>query len=315
MYKKRIILIGTSSIAEFHVKALRKAGLEVVAVASSNTNSISQKRFAKKNGIKKEFTSWKKMIQEEKYDGIVIATRIQSTIEILLESIKKNVPILVEKPISFESKKIENILEKSHPFIMVGYNRRFYKTVKKIKELVIKEKDQILAVMFAPENLDEKSFLKNSSHSIDILRYIFGEIKLKHKEKIMINKTKKTVTATFTNKKNDLIKLIINWEASDNFSLSIFIRNKKILLKPYEELFIFDEMKIIEPDSTSPIRKYVPKMKKNIKLESADRKIKPGFFQQSKTFAEMIKKKKITKDMATLEDAYKNILLCEKLLK
>ena len=55
MKKNKIILIGTSPIVEFHVKALRKSGLVPIGIASSNKNSSSLEKFADKNKIKKSY--------------------------------------------------------------------------------------------------------------------------------------------------------------------------------------------------------------------------------------------------------------------
>ena len=314
MKKNKIILVGTSPIVEYHVKALKKANFEIIAVASSNTNSASHKIFAKKNIIKKSYSNWKEMMNKEKYDGIVIATRTESTIEILEYAIKQNIPILVEKPISFNSKDIKKIISKSHKMIMVGYNRRFYKTINSVKNLISEEENPILASMITPELSNMKDFFNNTSHSLDILRYIFGEIKLTYVKKLIINNVQKGFVATFSDNKKDIIQFIANWDASDNFSLSVFQNTKKIQLKPYEELSIYNGIDIIQPTDINPIRQYVPKLVEKINLEPVDKYIKPGFYQQSCTFLELIKNKNKSNVSATLIDAYKNIEMCEKLV-
>ena len=91
MKRNKIILVGTSSIVEFHVNALRKSGLNPTTVASSNKNSSSQEKFSAENNIKKSYSDWKNMIDEEEYDGILIAARVESTIEILEYAIKQNI--------------------------------------------------------------------------------------------------------------------------------------------------------------------------------------------------------------------------------
>ena len=106
MKRNKIILVGTSPIVEFHVNALRKSGLNPTTVASSNKNSSSQEKFSAENNIIKSYSDWKNMIDEEEYDGILIAARVESTIEILEYAIKQNIPILVEKPVSVNSKDI-----------------------------------------------------------------------------------------------------------------------------------------------------------------------------------------------------------------
>ncbi len=314
MKKNKIILVGTSPIVEYHVKALKKADFKIIAVASSNTNSSSHKKFARKNIIKKSYSDWKEMMNKEKYDGIVIATRTESTIEILEHAIKQNIPILVEKPVSFNSKDIKKIINKSHKMIMVGYNRRFYKTVNVVKNLISEEENPILASMITPELSNIKDFFNNTSHSLDILRYIFGEIKLTYIKKLIINNVQKGFVATFSNNKKDIIQFIANWDASDNFSLSVFQNTKKIELKPYEELSIYDGIDVIQPMDTNPIRQYVPKLVEKITLEPIDKYIKPGFYQQSCTFLELIENKTRSNISATLIDAYKNIEMCEKLV-
>ncbi len=314
MKKNKIILVGTSPIVEYHVKALKKADFKIIAVASSNTNSSSHKKFARKNIIKKSYSDWKEMMNKEKYDGIVIATRTESTIEILEHAIKQNIPILVEKPVSFNSKDIKKIINKSHKMIMVGYNRRFYKTVNVVKNLISEEENPILASMTTPELSNIKDFFNNTSHSLDILRYIFGEIKLTYVKKLIINNVQKGFVATFSDNKKDIIQFIANWDASDNFSLSVFQNTKKIELKPYEELSIYDGIDVIQPMDTNPIRQYVPKLVEKITLEPIDKYIKPGFYQQSCTFLELIENKTKSNISATLIDAYKNIEMCEKLV-
>ena len=82
---QKIVIIGTSPIVSFHIKALREAGLEPIAIASSNLNSTNVENFAIKNKISKFFPNWKKMLDEQEYDGILIATKIEHTIEILEE--------------------------------------------------------------------------------------------------------------------------------------------------------------------------------------------------------------------------------------
>ena len=308
MNGNKIILIGTSPIAEFHVKSLKESGLTPIAVASSNRNSSSQKKFAIKNNIEKNYSDWKKMIDTEKYDGIVIAARIESTLEILEYAIRKNVPILVEKPITYNSEDLEKLIKNSHKMIMVGYNRRFYKTVNVLKNLVLKENRPVIASMITPDSLNTKKFFPNTLHRLDILLYIFGDIRLEFIKKLIINDVQKGFVATFSNDRQDIIQLIGNWNSSDNFSLSVFQDKKRFELKPYEKLVIYDG---IDVDGT--IWKHVPKIVDEINLENVDEYVKPGFYQQSYAFSELIKNKKMD-SAPSLTDALKAVKIFEKLI-
>jgi len=297
---------------QYHASALKESGLDLQAVASSNLHSSSQVKFASRNNIPKNFSNWKELLDQEQYDGIVIGTRIESTLEILEYAIKQNVPILVEKP-SINSKDLKNLIKKSHKLIMVGFNRRFYRTVNTLKNLIEIENTPVIANMVIPES-NLQNFFTNSIHSIDLLRYVFGDIKLEFSKKLIKNKMVNGVTATFSNKKNDLIQLTGIWNAPANVSLSVFSEKKQFELKPYETLKIFDDLKVIEPTTNDPIRKYAPKLMEQIDLEPIDKKFKPGFFQQSNSFSELIKTKKKSNYAATLTDTLHSIEICEKLL-
>jgi hypothetical protein len=73
-------------------------------------------------------------------------------------------------------------------------------------------------------------------------------------------------------------------------------------------------MDVIEPTSSSPIRKYVPKLIDRVNLEPLDEQFKPGFYQQSNAFSELIRNKKKMPSAASLNDALKNIEICEELV-
>ena len=308
------MVIGASPIVIFHIKALKEVGLEPIAIASSNVDSTTIEKFALENNIAKHYSDWKKMLRDEVFDGILIASRIESTIAILHESIKYNVPILVEKPISFDSDSLRKIIESAHDKIMVGYNRRFYKTIRHIKKIIDEKKEIVLAYMVTPETPTIRKFFDNTSHSIDMLRFIFGEIQINFVKKIISEGKIRGVVATFITEQNDIIQFIGNWGASDNFSLSTYIGKRKLELRPFEELNIYEGMDIVEPTDESPIRKYIPRMTESIKLENIDSKIKPGFFQQASEFAQMIKTNSKPKNASTLVDAKKTLEICEELV-
>ena len=107
---QKIVVIGASPIVIFHIKALKEVGLEPIAIASSNVDSTTIEKFALENNIAKHYSDWKKMLRDEVFDGILIASRIESTIAILHESIKYNVPILVEKLSSKSPQELKNTI-------------------------------------------------------------------------------------------------------------------------------------------------------------------------------------------------------------
>ena len=72
-------------------------------------------------------------------------------------------------------------------------------------------------------------------------------------------------------------------------------------------------MKVLEPTDEFPVRRYVPKQMSTVTLEDVDQKLKPGFFAQAKTLANLLKGIN-PGPAATLEDAYEVLLLAEELV-
>jgi len=135
--KNKIAMIGCGGIAEFHAKAFKAAGLEIVAVAGQN-NSDKANTFAKRFNIK---DVWKNPIdlasQKSPYiDGFLIAIPIddKTTLKYLKIILENKMPALFEKPLVVNYKKLQNINFKKNKIIL-GYNRRFYKSIQEAKKI------------------------------------------------------------------------------------------------------------------------------------------------------------------------------------
>jgi predicted dehydrogenase len=101
-----------------------------------------------------------KMFESEELDLVYITTPISSHFPIALSSIKKNINLFIEKPLTRnleESEKLCSELKKSKIIHCVGYNRRFIATFSKAKSLL----DMAI--------LGEISYIKSSMYVSNIL--------------------------------------------------------------------------------------------------------------------------------------------------
>ena len=82
---------------------------------------------AKKIKIKKVTTDINALIDDPKYDTLIIATRHDSHGILVEKALKAGKNIFVEKPLCLTSKELIKIRKLYNPgkFLMVGYNRRF----------------------------------------------------------------------------------------------------------------------------------------------------------------------------------------------
>jgi len=85
MNKKRLAIIGSGNISDFHVPAMKKVGFQIVCCCSS-FKSKKALDFAKKHKIPKVYDSYKDLINKEmEWDALLIAISIEPTAKILSE--------------------------------------------------------------------------------------------------------------------------------------------------------------------------------------------------------------------------------------
>ena len=320
--KISLAIIGCGNIANFHVKAFRSLGLKINHCASS-LNSKKVSNFAQKYNIQHV---WKDPIELAKssrsWDAIILTSTTESTPKILDILINHKKPILVEKPVSMGTKYLKKFSANYPKFVNVAYNRRFYSTVQKAKEFVNKCNGQLLCSMKMPGFVKKsknhlisfRNIYENSCHGIDILRYIFGDLKIINNSKIKLNSFDSGRITLLKSKKNHLCNVIMNSNSPDNFSFEIENGNERLLLKPFESFELYKGIDFVRPNKKYPLKSYKPRLiERNNVFSNSKIKFKPGFLEQSKDFLKLIKGKTQIKS-AKLIDAYKTQHLLEKIM-
>jgi len=132
----KISFIGAGSFAQNSLLPnIKNASLISVATAEShNSKSVASKfgfQYAKESGDA--------VIKEENSNTLFIATRHDSHAQYVLEGLKANKNIFVEKPLCMTEEELISISQEYHQrrvHLMVGYNRRFSPIIIKIKKLL-----------------------------------------------------------------------------------------------------------------------------------------------------------------------------------
>ena len=91
------VAIGCGAISEFHFKGWRRVpGVEIVAVCDLREEMA--RRQADEFGIPRVYDSYVKMFEAEKPDFVDVITRPEAHREIVVESIRRQIPIICQKP-------------------------------------------------------------------------------------------------------------------------------------------------------------------------------------------------------------------------
>ena len=307
----RLAYIGTGEISEFHIPVFRKVGFNISSI-SSRKNSKNITNFAKKFEIENIICDWRELSDRtDEYDAIMIATDTKVTAQILEKMRETKKPILVEKPISLNSKVISKMMTKNHKNIFVAYNRRHYNSTQFAKKF-IDSKPKVHAIISIPE-LSHIHLYQNGCHVIDLMNYFFENSKMTYHSKIIFMNKLYGFTSIFKTKRGDIINIISNWKAPSNFKIELIYKNEKVEMLPIEKAYYYKGLEIIKPDKDNVIRKYIPKLINKSTKEIFEKTFKPGFYKQASLFHDFVKYGKYDKRLCTLKQSKKVIEIIEQL--
>ncbi len=307
-----ILLVGAGPMASEYAKVLKALEREFIVVGRSQK---SAEEFEKIVGVKvitggiDRFLNQKKDIPTVAIVAISEEQLGSATIKLLKNDVKI---ILVEKPagLDFEDvRKVKRLAERMKAKVYVGYNRRFYASVKKAQE-IIKKDDGISSIFFdfteasfrivplvkAP-GVKENWFLQNSTHVIDLAFFLAGvpkklsaftsgSLPWHHKGAIF--------SGAGETKKGILFSYHANWDAPGRWALEIMTKKSKLIFKPLEKL---------------QIQQFGTFEVKDIKIDdNLDTEFKAGIYREVESFLGN------KKDLCTISEQVENLKYYQQIL-
>ncbi|MBI4305288.1 MAG: Gfo/Idh/MocA family oxidoreductase [Chloroflexi bacterium] len=323
MIEPRLALIGCGGIADFHVPACREAGFRVTAVCS-RPESTRIAAFSQRHGIPLVFNDVRRlMAARNEWDALLIAAPADVTLGVLNLALESGAPVLVEKPVALRASALLPLLGRRLP-VIVGYNRRFYRTVQEAKREAEAGRP-VLAHLSIPESVSAPAvplkdqtylnpFFSNSVHGLDLARYVFGNLRVDSVCQIVRpSGAIQGIAATLRTEDGSVVQFTGNWGVPANFRLTIERPGRRFELCPFESSAIYEGMEVREPSEGAPIRTYTPRLIASTGLPEEDRRFKPGFVGQARAFAALVHGQD-ARPAATLEDAHAALELAERLV-
>lgn len=193
MKKLKVGIIGTGKMGFLHAGIFN-------ALDNSTLYAISEKKKIIANALKKYlsdvnvYQDYTQMLEKEDLDIVVITTPVFLHKPMILDAMKRNLNIFVEKPMVINSDECRFILNKPYEKkTMVGYCRRFMGTYNFAKKIIensnlgkIKGFRSQLFVgqvfsqgkgwFYDPKTSGGGVLMDLGSHAIDLFHYLFGDI-------------------------------------------------------------------------------------------------------------------------------------------
>ena len=193
----KVGIIGCGDIAKSHLQGYRNNGVEIVAFADVDLEAA--KKLAGGSKHSQNFTDYRDMIKPELVDAVSICVPPCVHEEVAVYALEHGIHVLCEKPLAHSvqsAKNICNTAKKSETLLMTAFRHRFLPAIVKIRQLIDEETIGKLVFfhnVFCGHNFGIKdkwfskkhiagggSLIDTSSHSVDLFRYLVGEVTKQH---------------------------------------------------------------------------------------------------------------------------------------
>jgi len=289
--KAKVWLVGAGPMAIAYASVLKAMGITPIVIGRGVN---SAKKFTVETGIHAVTGGLESFLLENKPDSetsIIITTGPETLLSSVLAF--KNLPfakILVEKPAAISVGELlahQDELDGLADKVMVAYNRRYYASVIRAKELI--EADGGLQSMHfeftewahkiepleKASGVKENWFFANSTHVVDLAFFLAGN----PKDWSAYSKAGKLTWHSKTNfsgagitENGVLFSYLSNWESAGRWGIELMTYKRRIYLKPLEGIQIQNKGSIL-------VEEYA--FDKEI-----DDQFKPGLYNQVEDFLE-----------------------------
>jgi predicted dehydrogenase len=187
----RIALFGNGWVQDFHARAVRECGHEVVAVA--NHREETARAFAERHGIPVVTTDWEALAADGDIDATVVATPNALHAPQSIACLEAGTPVLVEKPMATSVAECDAMIaaaERSGAALMVAHCWRFHPAVQAMRDRiaageygeVVKTRGYGVHAGWGPSGwFTDRSLAGGGAlpdmgvHAIDTARYLLGD--------------------------------------------------------------------------------------------------------------------------------------------
>ncbi len=283
-----VLLVGCGYMGEEYYKVLKAQGAATTIIGNSKEGA---EKFKKNTGIEAMpggIQNWLKHIDEIP-DKAILAVPMNALSANAIELISAGVhELLIEKPGGMNLEELKSVQEstsKHNAKVYVGYNRRFYSSVQRAKE-IIEEDGGLTSFAFEftewasmvensgnSKDILENWLLANSSHVIDLAFYLGGNpsrLSTYKSGTLPWHPSGSRYTGAGETEAGVLFSYQADWEAPGRWGVEFMTRKHRLILRPLETLKIQNINGIAIEEV-------------NID-DTLDKEYKPGLYKQTESF-------------------------------
>ena len=250
----KILLVGAGPMAIEYAKVLDalKADYDVVGRGESSASAFEQAtgRTVIRGGLKT-------INDASSYDKAIIVVGENLLGEVAREAILMGIKdILIEKPGGLTIEDIISVkacADQNGAAIYVGYNRRYYASVARAKEMIeedggvtsfhfeFTEWSHVIEPLVKAEGVKESWMLANSSHIIDLAFYLGGkpnEMDSYVAGSLCWHPSAARFAGAGVSVNGSLFTYFANWDAPGRWGIEVLTKKHRLIFRPLEKLQI-----------------------------------------------------------------------------
>jgi len=190
MKKVNIAVIGTGRMGSVHVRNLARLIPEANLAAICDIRLEVAQAIADELGIERVVKDYHELLADRNIDAVLIATSTDTHAFIIKDVAEAGKHIFCEKPLALDLASIDDalaVVKKAKIKLQVGFNRRFDKSFKRVREIVSSGeigRPCILRITNRDPDFPAMEFLRVSGgmfldmtiHDFDMARFLVGEV-------------------------------------------------------------------------------------------------------------------------------------------
>ncbi|MGL4986671.1 MAG: inositol 2-dehydrogenase [Treponemataceae bacterium] len=131
-------IIGAGRIGKVHAQSIQNLVSDATVVAITDVAKAAAEEASKLFGIPKVYDTYQELLDDKEIDAVMVCSSTDTHAQISIEAAQKGKHIFCEKPIDPNIDRIievQKAVEKAGVQFQTGFNRRFDKNFKRVKEL------------------------------------------------------------------------------------------------------------------------------------------------------------------------------------
>ena len=253
---KKIWLIGAGEMAQDYVKVLDALKTSTTIIGRGKE---SAKKFKEHSGKNVKIGGLHSFLSKspEPCSHAIVAVGVEKLFETTKQLLSYNIQnILIEKPGALfddEFEELVNLSKSKRANVYIAYNRRYYASVIKAKQIIAQddgvisfnfeftEWGHVIAPLKKGNGVKEKWFLSNSTHVVDLAFNLGGipkELTSFTGGSLDWHPSASVFSGAGISENGAIFNYYANWESAGRWGVEILTKEHKLILRPMEKLQI-----------------------------------------------------------------------------